>query len=447
MMRSVATHAAKFRDGKVSSKELTEAAIARIDDPAGEGSRTFIRRFDDQALATAECADRMRAAGMIASPLAGLPISVKDLFDVAGSVTTAGSVALAEAPPATMDAPIVARLRAAGAVIVGATNMTEFAFSGIGTNPHYDTPRNPWDRAVGRVPGGSSSGAAVAVADQMSVISIGTDTGGSVRIPAAFCGLTGFKPTARRVPTDGAAPLSWSLDSIGPLATSVACCALVDAILAGEPVSAPPAIPVKHLRLAVPQNFVLDGLDATVASAFQAALDRLAAAGATLVELPMADLNDIPSMNAKGGLAAAEAYAWHRPILAAAADRYDPRVRIRVERGANMTAADYIDVVQRRAVLQSQIMSQMDGFDAMVMPTVAVVAPTLADVADDADFTRWNMLILRNTTVGNLLDMCSLTIPCHQPGTAPVGLMLSAPPMADRRLLAIGRGVESLFAR
>lgn len=446
-MRSVATHAAKFRDGKVTSVELTEAAIARINDPKGEGERVFIRRFDDQARAEAECADRLKKAGLIASPLAGLPISVKDLFDVAGTVTTAGSVALANAPPATIDAPIVARLRAAGAVILGATNMTEFAFSGIGHNPHYDTPRNPWDRATGRIPGGSSSGAAVAVTDQMSVISIGTDTGGSVRIPAAFCGLVGFKPTARRVPTDGAAPLSWSLDSIGPLATTVACCAIVDSIIAGEPIYAPPAFPVKQLRLAVPQNFVLDGLDAAVASAFQAALDRLASAGATLVEVNLSDLNDIPSINAKGGLAAAEAYAWHRPILAAAADRYDPRVRARVERGASMTAADYIDVVQRRSQLQLNVMSQLDGFDAMVMPSVAVVAPTLAEVADDADFTRWNMLILRNTTVGNLLDMCSISIPCHTPGSAPVGLMLSAPPMADKRLLSIGRGVEALFAR
>lgn len=446
-MRSVATHAAQFHDGKLSSVEMTEAAIARIDDADGEGARVFIRRFDDQARATAECADRLKQAGLIASPLAGLPISIKDLFDVAGEVTTAGSVALADSAPATSDAPVVARLRAAGAVILGCTNMTEFAFSGIGANPHYGTPKNPWDRATGRIPGGSSSGAAVAVADQMGVVSIGTDTGGSVRIPAAFCGLVGFKPTARRVPTDGAVPLSWSLDSIGPLANSVACCAIVDAILAGEPATAPPAIPVNHLRLAVPQNFVLDGLDISVARAFQAALDRLSAAGATLVELPMSALNDIPSINAKGGLAAAEAYAWHRPILAAAADRYDPRVRVRVERGGSMTAADYIDVVQRRSQLQSQIMSQLDGFDAMVMPTVAVVAPTLAEIADDAEFTRWNLLILRNTTVGNMLDMCSLTIPCHSPGDAPVGLMLSAPALADRRLLAIGRGVERLFPR
>ena len=446
-MRSVATHAAQFHDGKRSSVEMTEAAIARIDDADGEGARVFIRRFDAQARATADSADRLKQAGLIASPLAGLPISIKDLFDVAGEVTTAGSVALADSAPATSDAPVVARLRAAGAVILGCTNMTEFAFSGIGANPHYGTPKNPWDRAIGRIPGGSSSGAAVAVADQMGVVSIGTDTGGSVRIPAAFCGLVGFKPTARRVPTDGAVPLSWSLDSIGPLANSVACCAIVDAILAGEPATAPPAIPVNQLRLAVPQSFVLDGLDISVARAFQGALDRLAAAGATLVELSMSALNDIPSINAKGGLAAAEAYAWHRPILAAAADRYDPRVRMRVERGGSMTAADYIDVVQRRSQLQNQVMSQLEGFDAMVMPTVAVVAPTLAEIADDAEFTRWNLLILRNTTVGNMLDMCSLTIPCHAPGEAPVGLMLSAPPMADRRLLAIGRGVERLFPR
>src|SRR5215469_9067384 len=230
--------AAELAAGRTTSRALTEAALARIADPGGEGRRSFTRVYETAALATADAQDRLRGAGILLSPLAGLPVSVKDLFDVAGEATTAGSVALKDAPPAVADAPIVRRLRAAGAVIVGKTNMTEFAYSGVGINPHYGTPGNPYDRA--RVPGGSSSGAAVSVVDGCAAVAIGTDTGGSVRIPAALCGLVGFKPTQRRVPRDGAVPLSTTLDSIGPLARSVEDCAIVDAILAGEEPVVPP---------------------------------------------------------------------------------------------------------------------------------------------------------------------------------------------------------------
>src|SRR5690625_3866537 len=222
-------------DGRTSSVSLTRAALDRIADPAGEGSRAFTQVYEDQAHKAAEASDILRQAGLVRSPLEGLPISVKDLFDVAGQTTTAGSVVLKDQPAATRNALIVQRLLDAGAVLVGRTNMTEFAFSGLGLNPHYGTPSSPWDRQTGRIPGGSSSGAGVAVADQMSVFSLGTDTGGSIRIPSAFCGITGFKPTARRVPADGALPLSFTLDSSGPLAASVECCAIVDAILAGQP--------------------------------------------------------------------------------------------------------------------------------------------------------------------------------------------------------------------
>lgn len=443
--RGVVAKAGRMSDGSSSSRALVEDALAHIDDPAGEGARAFTQIDHEAARAAADAADRLRDHGVVPSPLAGLPMSVKDLFDVAGQVTRAGSVVLGDQPPATVDAPIVQRLRAAGVIIVGRTNMSEFAFSGIGLNPHYGTPRNPWDRAVGRIPGGSSSGAAVAVADRMSVVSIGTDTGGSVRIPAALCGLVGFKPTARRVPTAGSVPLSTSLDSIGPLAVSVTCCALVDAALAGEPITAPAPARVAGLRLGVPQAYVLDGLDAPVAAAFQAALDRLSAAGVHLVEMSLVELTEIPSINAKGGLPAAEAYAWHRALLERGGDRYDPRVRARIERGQALTAADYIEITQRRADLQARVQRATEEIDALVMPTVAMVAPTLDEVASDADFTRHNMLVLRNTTVSNFLDQCALTLPCHRPGEAPVGLMLVGRPMTDRRLLAIGRGIEPLF--
>ena len=261
-------------EGRATSLKLTDAALAHIADPDGEGVRVFTKVYSGQARTAAQASDLLRSAGLVRSAIDGLPISIKDLFDVAGETTMAGSVALADAPPATENAVIVQRLLAAGAVIVGRTNMTEFAYSGIGMNPHYGTPRNPWDRETGRIPGGSSSGAAVSVSDQMAVAAIGTDTGGSVRIPAALCGLTGFKPTARRVPLDGALPLATRLDSIGPIAASVRCCALLDAILSGDDRPLPAPARLRGMRLALPATIVQDGMDREVASAFQLALSR-----------------------------------------------------------------------------------------------------------------------------------------------------------------------------
>src|SRR6185437_966854 len=323
---TVASLAAALASGKTTSRELVEAALDRIADPAGEGRRCFLRVYAENARAAADAQDRLRNAGYVASPLAGLPVSIKDLFDVAGERTLAGSRALDDAPPAAADAPIVARLRAAGAVLVGRTNMTEFAFSGVGINPHYGTPGNPFDRK--RIPGGSSSGAPVSITDGMSVVAIGTDTGGSVRIPAAFCGTAGFKPTQRRVPRDGATPLSTTLDSVGPLGRSVACCAVTDAVMAGEPAVAPPAAAIAGMRLGLPRTLVLDDLDAEVAAAFERACSALSRAGARIVELPLAELADYPSINAKGGFSPPEAYAWHERLLARRGQDYDARVRL-----------------------------------------------------------------------------------------------------------------------
>ena len=246
--------------GELRSSDLVNACLHAIEDASGEGSRTFIRTFSDSARAAAEQFDLHRVAG----PLGGLPVSIKDLFDVAGERTTAGSVVLADATPANADSLAVARLRAAGAILLGKTNMTEFAFSGLGLNPHYGTPCNPYDRGSQRIPGGSSSGAAVSVTDGMAHAALGSDTGGSVRIPAALCGLTGFKPTARRVPLEGALPLSFTLDSIGSIAPTVACCARIDAVLAGAALSPVPPIDLKGLRLGVLQGYVMDGIDPSV---------------------------------------------------------------------------------------------------------------------------------------------------------------------------------------
>ena len=306
---TLAQLAADLAAGRKTSRALVEEALTRIADPAGEGKRVFVKIYAETARAAADAQDQLRTVGYVASPLAGIPVSIKDLFDVAGEVTLAGSKALDDTPPAKADAPIVARLKAAGAVVIGRTNMTEFAFSGVGINPHYGTPGNPHDRSL--IPGGSSAGAPVSVADGMAAVAIGTDTGGSVRIPAALCGLVGFKPTQYRVPRDGATPLSTTLDSIGPIGVSVACCALTDAILAGEPPDLPAAVPTEGLRLGMPQTVMLDALEFPVAAAFERAVSALSRAGARIVELPLEMLGDYARINIKGGLPVAEAFAWH----------------------------------------------------------------------------------------------------------------------------------------
>ncbi len=443
-MKPMLSIAADLAAGRTSSEALVEEALARIDAPEGEGARVYRQVSRAAALAAARASDQLRAQGRVASPLAGIPVSVKDLCDVAGEVTRAGSVVLADAPPATRDAVVVQRLRAAGAIIMGRTNTVEFAFSGLGLNPHYGTPKNPWDRITGRIPGGSSAGAAVSVADDMAAMGLGTDTGGSVRIPAALCGLTGFKPTARRIPKDGTFPLSHTLDSIGPIARSVACCALTDSILAGLAPEVPEALPLAGLRLGVVQDYVLEGLEDPVAQAFDRALSRLSRAGAQIIEVRFPALDELPHINRHGGLVLPESYAIHRSLIGARQAEYDPRVAMRILRGAKMSAADYIEVQNRRAAMISEGARIAAPFDALLMPTVPLLAPSIASVAhDDLRYNQTDNAILRNTSVVNFLDGCALTIPCHEAGAGPVGLMLVGQAESDRRLFAVGLAVEA----
>lgn len=446
-MKPLAELARDLSVGQTSARQLVESCLERIADETGEGARAFISTAPERARATADAMDALRAQGAAPSPYAGIPIAIKDLADVAGEVTAAGSRALADNPPAKADAPVVARLRAAGFVILGRTNMTEFAFSGLGLNPHYGTPKSPYDRATGRIPGGSSSGTAVAVADGMAAMGLGTDTGGSCRIPAAFCGVTGYKPTATRVPLDGIVPLATSMDSVGPLAQTVECCAIGDAIMAGEVVDVPEPRPLSRVRLAAIQDFVLNDLDETVARTYEEALGRLAAAGVAIEEVPFPELNDIPAINAKGGLAAAEAFAWHRELLEQKGELYDQRVRGRIANGANQNAADYIDLLAHRRRLIAASRARLAGFDAFVLPSVAVVPPAIASLADDDDYVRTNILCLRNTAVGNFLDSCAISMPIHAPGEAPVGLMLQALAGQDRALFSVARAVEGALAQ
>jgi Asp-tRNA(Asn)/Glu-tRNA(Gln) amidotransferase A subunit family amidase len=420
-----------------SRSELIETCLAA----AAQSQAIYTRLYADGARACARHADAMRAANISPpSSLAGLPISIKDLLDVAGEATTAGSIVLKDAPPATKDAPVVRRLRAAGAAIIGKTNMTEFAFSGLGLNPHYGTAANPADQKIVRIPGGSSSGAAVSVAAGHCVAAIGSDTGGSIRIPAALCGLVGFKSTARRVPTQGVIPLSTTLDTICALARSVDDCIAVDSVIADISLQVP-HLPLKGLRLAVPQTLMLETLDTHVASTFAATLTRLSAAGASIIDAPFLPLADFVHLNKFSG---AEAFAWHRKLLATSETQYDPRVSARIKLGSSLSAAEYIDLQAARRAWIAQMEDLLAPYDALIMPTTPIVAPRLADLeASDELYFAANYLVLRNPSSINFLDGCAVSLPCHTPGTLPVGLMVAGAAMQDAKILAVARAIES----
>lgn len=442
-MKTLAELARDLGSGATTSRRLVEECLVRIADPAGEGGRTFLKVHAETARAAADYCDRLRALGVTLSPWAGIPVSIKDLFDVAGDVTTAGSRVLLGTPPASADCAAVARLRRAGFIPMGRTNMTEFAYSGLGLNPHYGTPLSPFERSRGRAPGGSSSGAAISIVEQMSYGALGTDTGGSCRIPAAFCGIVGFKPTARRVPVSGVFPLSQTLDSVGPLAASVGCCAVLDAVIADEPTVDVEAIGLRGRRFAIPTHYALDSLDPHVARSFERAVRELRAAGAEVEEIPLAALDELPGINRKGSFSGPEAYALHRERLESQGALYDPRVLMRLRRGAEQSAADYLDLIRARADLQRRLDEPLAGFDAALMPTTPIIAPLLRDLESDEDYSRINQQALRNTSMVNFLDRCAISIPCHEAGTAPVGLMLMGAHGSDRRLLGMAAAVES----
>jgi aspartyl-tRNA(Asn)/glutamyl-tRNA(Gln) amidotransferase subunit A len=430
---------------KITSRQLVEQSLAAIKDPQGEGARTFLVVHENEALAAADRVDAQRRAGAKLHALAGIPISIKDLFDEAGVVTLGGSTVLVGNPPATRDAIVVERLRNAGAIIIGRTNLTEFAYSGLGINPHYGTPRNVFDRATGRIPGGSSSGAAISVTDGMAAGAIGTDTGGSVRIPAALNGLVGFKPTARRVPRDGVLPLSFTLDSVGPIAKSVADCALLDQVLAAETDGVPEAAHLRGLRFAVPKTVFQDDLSPAVANAFASALDRLSSAGAIIIELPMTEFAEAAAVNPRGALTSAEAFSWHRQWIKDRAGQYDPRVLARIGPGETVTAATCKELLQLRERFIQSINAAASAYDAMLMPATPDTAPTIAEASkDDESYSHFNGRMLRNPSIVNLFDGCALSVPCHKPGTAPAGLMIAGTQDTDCRILAIGLAVEEI---
>ncbi|KVW88659.1 amidase [Burkholderia cepacia] len=442
MLPSIDELSRQLADGRIDASSLLTQCAERIADPSGEGARVFPHGLGNAAIPQAMSSDALRRCA-VAGPLSGIPISVKDLFDVQGEVTRAGSRILPE-EPALRDAIVIGRLRAAGAVFVGRTNMTEFAYSGLGINPHYGTPANPYDREMGRIPGGSSSGAAVSVADGMAAAAIGSDTGGSCRIPAALCGVVGFKPTSARIPLDGVVPLSRSYDSIGSMAPSVACCALLDSIMAGDAdVFELEPYPLKGLRIAVPENIMFDDIDAHVVTSVELAIGRLSDAGAVVRRVAFQSWDALARLGHNGGIVAMEAWAWHVKWFAQHADQYDPRVLARIRLGGQFSIAEYVRACELRTELCRQADEELSPFDLVVCPTVPIIAPKISDLENETAYTSTNRLLLRNTAVANALDLCALSIPCHAQGTAPVGLMLIGRHMHDRTLLSIGTSVEA----
>jgi Asp-tRNA(Asn)/Glu-tRNA(Gln) amidotransferase A subunit family amidase len=434
------TQAARSRhDGRLAAREALEACIGAAT------PHSFVRRFDDAARQTADAIDRAGTA----LPLAGLAVSIKDLFDVRGWPTTAASASRHDTAPAERDAPSVARLRAAGALPVGHTNLTEFAFSGVGINPHHGTPANVATHLLDsepRIPGGSTSGGAASVASGAAWAALGSDTGGSIRIPAALQGLVGFKNTACLTPREGCIPLSTTLDTVCAITHSVRDAVLLHEVLAARRVKIDQR-PLAQWRLALPRQVMLDALEPAVATAFERAIDSLRAAGVVIEPIDLSPLAEAAALQRGGGIPAAESWAWHRLRLAQREAQYDPRVAMRIRRGESISAADYIDLLSERRDWITRMEASMTGFDAMLSPTVPIVAPRIAPLAaSDEAFFAANALLLRNPSLVNLLDGCALSLPCHRHGEWPVGLMVWGPSNADDRILSVSLALDAALA-
>lgn len=405
----------------------------------------FTQLYADAARATAQQCDAQAQAGQSQGALHGVCITIKDNIDLAGETTMAGGVVCVDEAPAQQDAPVLQRLRQAGAVVLGKTNMSEFAFSGVGINPHHGTPVNPTDKTQARVPGGSSSGAAVSVALGLAEVGIGTDTGGSIRIPAALCGLVGYKSTQARIPCAGVMELSRTLDTVGSITRSVKACLAVDAVLSQQPLPTD-AVPVRGLRLAVPQTLMLDDVDATVAQAFERTLRRLSEAGAQVVEIPFKALGDIASLSMPGGFSPIEGFAAHHARLARGAHQIDPRVVARMMLGKGISAQDYLGLLTRRQVWIAAAHQTLQGFDAMLCPTVPMVAPLIEPLRqDDEAFFKVNRLLLRNPSAINYMDGSSWSLPCQAEGELPVGLMVSGLAGQDAPLARVALALENFM--
>jgi len=439
------SHRRSVLEGGASIEAATQQALEAARAPSCD--KAFIRLFERSALAAASALQAQRHAGAPLPPLAGAAISVKDLYDVAGFPTTAASATMHDAPIAAHDSLAVARVRTAGGVLVGHTNMSEFAFSGVGINPHFGTPLNvaaaALDATTPRAPGGSTSGGATSVAAGAALAALGSDTGGSIRIPAALQGLVGFKNTQRLTPLDGTVPLSTTLDTVCAITRDVGDAVAIHEVLAQRRVALVTR-PLRAWRLAVPRTLMLDALDGAVAGAFDRTLHALRAGGAHIDDIALPELSEVATINAGGGFSPPESWAWHRRRMAERGGGYDPRVALRIRRGESMSAADYIDLIHARRRWIERMARALQGFDAMLSPTVPIVAPAIEPLrASDEAFFAANGLLLRNPSMVNLLDGCALSLPCQRAGELPVGLMVWSGALADDTVLSVSLAIES----
>jgi len=443
---SIAELSVLIQTGAVDPVEVTEQVFAGI--RAWPDKAVFITLLEERALTEARASSKRIKEGRSLGPLDGIPIAWKDLFDIEGLPTTAGSKVLKTAAPAAKDAAVVDLLKQAGMIAIGRTNMSEFAFSGIGINPHYGTPHNPYGKDAPRIPGGSSSGAGVAVGAGLVPVAMGTDTGGSIRIPSALNGTVGYKATRGRYAMDGVYPLAKSLDSLGPLCRTVQDAAWIDAAMRGLGVPATARKPIRPLDIVIPINGVFDGAEPGVVAAFEAAIERLQKAGCTVTRLSFPAFDELPQLMAKyGPMVTAEAFALHREKLAGpeAAD-IDHRVVARTRLGERTSTADYIAIIEARARMTAAT-EALIGNRLVAMPSVMHVAPKIEPLLkDDEAFFAANGKTLRNTGFGNFLDWCGISIPCGT-GDAdmPVGFMLSGKANQDEDVLQAGMAYEDII--
>lgn len=446
---TAATLGRLLRERQLDARELTDYFIERIEATAAAAVFTSTS-FERARREAAQSAARYRASQPLGL-LDGVPVAWKDLVDIAGLVTTAGSAVYRHAAPAQHDAPIVRNLAAAGMVTLGKTNLSEFAYSALGLNPHFGTPLNPRSSDLPRVPGGSSSGSAVAVAAGLVPVAIGTDTGGSIRTPAAFNGIVGFKTSEQWIDSDGVFPLSRTLDTIGVFAHDVADCYWLDLALRGvpTPLLTPDAAPLRSLTLVAPENAVLDDVEPEVRRNFIASLERAAAAGVRVRWQPVPELTQVRALIARhGNIAAADAYQWHRELLESPRHaEIDVTVYQRMMAGKSMSAADFKALQQGRLALQRSLWETL-GDALLVMPTVPHVAPPIAPLAANPDvFVRVNLKTICNTLLGNMLNTCGLALP-NGLGAAqmPTSLLLSGPAAQEARLLRAGIALAPIIA-
>ena len=444
--RSAAEIGRLIATGSLDPVEVAEFFLDRIERDRGNPSFILVTR--KRALEEAEASRKRRREGRAAGPLDGVPIAWKDLVDMAGERTTAGSALYAESPPKERDAPIVANLAGAGMVALGKTNLSEFAFSALGLNPHFGTPRNPRDPATPRIAGGSSSGAAVAVAGGLAPCAIGSDTGGSIRAPASFCGIVGFKTSEGRIDKQGVFPLSRTLDTIGPMAHTVEDCILIDMALRGQSHTPVRPLDLSGVEFVVPDKSGIDDAEPAVAANLEETLKRLAAAGAKMTSRPIPQIGAMRALSAQyGSFVAIEAYAEHRAIFDSPdAQRMDRRVLKRAL-GGRVPERNALNLQRGREELIAGLTGELKGA-LLVLPATPMTAPALAPLeGDDELFRVVNLRAIHYTFLGNLLRMCGLALPSGTDAAGlPTGVQFLAPAGDDDRLLSIGLSMESALS-